>query len=942
MAMEDQSRWTVAYANHFTLIDAVERMSLAWVQQNPDYPVAIYGVLADITPYFPGAMGLLWNPFNHCRCEPSDAEAHQPGGLGYTNFAISGNSVGYTISSYGRTSPLLWVQYIPEASLVVGPGENVTPWKTMDPVAIEIESPPETIASMSSETTARDFLTPVIDGPIHALHVHRGALIVGGKFEHVGTQGIANLAQWKDGVWRGLDAPIEAPAHVYALTTFDGRLVVGVGDNPRSDTNRVLVAGADGWQPWGDALPEAPRCFAVLDGELYVGLRTARTAHGGSPLYRWTGSTWSACGGPPEDAIMNVTDMVVHDGALYVGGSFLEDVAAGTFTRGVRRFRDGNWESVGDGLLSDQSPLTRSLPFGIQGVHDLEVFNGELYATGNFVQQSTGIAGLARWDGSAWQALPSIGTGYRLVLHDDQLVAVGILAHDFGDGVPSYRLGAWDGTRWNALEPDSMPSPFADPVAVAAASFDGMLVMARDSYSLSWLEELATPSLSAWDGSSWSSLIAGDSPMGVATCMREFEGKLVVGGDFEYVGALPTRMIAAWDGESWSAMGKGLAGSRRSLRVHSLLEYQDDLIASGEFHSEVDSLIHGIARWDGEEWSALTSASGGLAAADPFPDDFVVRATTEIAGRLVVAGSFTRAGAASANGLAFWDGHSWTASVPGAQGILALASYDGELYAGGTFTEIGGVPCAGAARWDGFAWNEVDGVRSVLAMIVHDDALILSGLVRDPEGVFVEGVGSYDGSSTELLGATNSHHGAPVGLLSANGRVYASGEFWGIGGLMGWWTAGWDGSAWAPAPLITRTAAMATYRGQFFASAPYMPYEFGTDFYLASRPLPAPIVTASPAPRAIGTSILSATPNPFNPSTRIDFDLAIAGDVVLDLFDVAGRRVVRMESRALPVGTHSMGWDGRDAAGRFVASGVYTAVLRAPDGVDSRRITLLK
>ena len=46
------------------------------------------------------------------------------------------------------------------------------------------------------------------------------------------------------------------------------------------------------------------------------------------------------------------------------------------------------------------------------------------------------------------------------------------------------------------------------------------------------------------------------------------------------------------------------------------------------------------------------------------------------------------------------------------------------------------------------------------------------------------------------------------------------------------------------------------------------------------------------------------------------------GDVSVDLFDVMGRHVRRLASGRFPIGTHATTWDGRDAQGRAVASGV--------------------
>jgi hypothetical protein len=100
-----------------------------------------------------------------------------------------------------------------------------------------------------------------------------------------------------------------------------------------------------------------------------------------------------------------------------------------------------------------------------------------------------------------------------------------------------------------------------------------------------------------------------------------------------------------------------------------------------------------------------------------------------------------------------------------------------------------------------------------------------------------------------------------------------------------------------------------------------------------------PVSVAAGAP---SFRLLQNTPNPFNPTTRIAFELpAGAGRARLQIFDVAGRPV-----RALPVattaGTGAAVWDGRDADGRAVASGVYVCRLTAGSQAATRRMLLVR
>jgi hypothetical protein len=82
-------------------------------------------------------------------------------------------------------------------------------------------------------------------------------------------------------------------------------------------------------------------------------------------------------------------------------------------------------------------------------------------------------------------------------------------------------------------------------------------------------------------------------------------------------------------------------------------------------------------------------------------------------------------------------------------------------------------------------------------------------------------------------------------------------------------------------------------------------------------------------------------PNPFAPETQIAFDLPKAGQVGLAIYSPDGRLVRQLLSEQRGVGRHSVSWDGRDDAGRTVASGTYFYQLRAPGVKESRRMILL-
>jgi hypothetical protein len=83
-------------------------------------------------------------------------------------------------------------------------------------------------------------------------------------------------------------------------------------------------------------------------------------------------------------------------------------------------------------------------------------------------------------------------------------------------------------------------------------------------------------------------------------------------------------------------------------------------------------------------------------------------------------------------------------------------------------------------------------------------------------------------------------------------------------------------------------------------------------------------------------------PNPFNPSTTIAYYLPSAGRVVIEIFDVSGRRVRTIEDSNTETGHHSAGWNGRDNHGDLVGSGIYFCRLSFKKECLTRKIILTR
>ena len=109
------------------------------------------------------------------------------------------------------------------------------------------------------------------------------------------------------------------------------------------------------------------------------------------------------------------------------------------------------------------------------------------------------------------------------------------------------------------------------------------------------------------------------------------------------------------------------------------------------------------------------------------------------------------------------------------------------------------------------------------------------------------------------------------------------------------------------------------------------------------RKPPITAVVETQAGAAPGAFVLDQNcPNPFNPATTIRFALPVADEAVLNVYNVAGQRVATLTEGHHEAGAYVLRWDGRDDAGRALASGVYLYRLVAGERVQTRKLLLLR
>lgn len=83
-------------------------------------------------------------------------------------------------------------------------------------------------------------------------------------------------------------------------------------------------------------------------------------------------------------------------------------------------------------------------------------------------------------------------------------------------------------------------------------------------------------------------------------------------------------------------------------------------------------------------------------------------------------------------------------------------------------------------------------------------------------------------------------------------------------------------------------------------------------------------------------------PNPFNPSTNIEFFLPEKTSVKLKIYDTAGRKVKTVLDEIKPAGKYTRGWNGTDSNGDPVSSGVYYCRLSTGKKAITKKLVLMR
>ena len=694
------------------------------------------------------------------------------------------------------------------------------------------------------------------------------------------------------------------------------------------------------WQRLSGPTPPPVSEFVQHDGRWFMGTEYADQ---GAVFYSDDGGlSWTDAGLPNG----GVSSALSHQGRLfmgtYLGGLHYTDDGGGTWqpvagTMGQSHTVEALIALDDNTLLAglDQFfpvPLQRSLDGGltwdeIAGAPSLRCF--DLIELAGVILAGGEDQGVWRSSdgGNTWAAantgLPEMADAHRFTAQGSTLF---LAAESVSVPLAVYRSDDL-GLSWQAIASDLPPLLGQD------AGFLG--VLAGNLY-LGTTGFTGTRGLyrSADSGETWTRVTSGLPEESGFRAVTFMDGDLLIGG-------MDGAFRSSDAGQTWADSWFGSAGPCGSQTAHWTGER---LLVGNDSQGQSRQGLHHTADL-GTAWIPATgSAVQGEAYA------FCQEGTTVWAAMY----GFPRGVLVSEDG-----GQSFTGpgtGMPSGVIILDLLRLDGELWAG-TWTGLY------RSSDDGLSWQADANLGAVYALVdLAGD--IYAGLY--PGGVHR----SVDGGNSWTHLATGMGTDVRVNDLAVfQGQVYAALN----SGLIqrwdgnSWITTGYDGGI--PNVLLAVDGALlaGTPANRVLVSSDGQTWEdFSTGYFggiteglaltedhvLAIsrnqgywlRPraeLPGnPSALAEEMP--VAGANLKAAPNPFNPRTRLYFDLETEGAVRVDIHDPAGRRMRTLVQGRLAAGPHAVPWDGRDDQGRACASGLYLARVSTPGHSATAKLVLVR
>jgi hypothetical protein len=235
-------------------------------------------------------------------------------------------------------------------------------------------------------------------------------------------------------------------------------------------------------------------------------------------------------------------------------------------------------------------------------------------------------------------------------------------------------------------------------------------------------------------------------------------------------------IVGAMNAQIWEPLGGGLSTQALGVAVDST---NGDFYVVGQFKYAGDSMVNGMARWDGLEF---TSVGGGI------PDG--IRLPPQ---PTYIYGQPTR-----------------------------IQSFGQEIFVSGSFDTIGGIyPIRDNARWDGQDWLSCGQIDGQLSFDVVNQELFAFGVIKDGTHGVQQSFGRWNGSEFDRFGTPiefSSLGFMPFGVELYKGEYYFGGNFQEPNNLKE--IMRWNGTEWLPLQLgvlgDAQVSVMQVFKDQLF------------------------------------------------------------------------------------------------------------------------------
>lgn len=637
-------------------------------------------------------------------------------------------------------------------------------------------SSPTFLQSLASIAAA-----PPLNSIVHAMAQGNGEMYVGGEFTLAGTAVAGYVVRWDGTQWKtlgnfpeGTDGPVET-------LLVDGDKVYVGGDFTQAGSSRtrniaVWDRTTNTWSGFaggvGGTLHSGVNAIALHDGQLYVGgsfIAAGTTV--AANIARWDGRRWHRVGTGINNT---VNTLHIEGNYLYAGGEFT--LAGDVPAQGIARYNllTGVWESAGidisgsvNALAADEQYLYVGGVFdSINGreVNNIVQINKQ---TGVWSPMYRGIIGYNYVTGG----VPKTKAVEKILVQEGKVYVGGTLSQVYirsgNDDVLAGLTGfaRWNGQHWSNLEFASHPSfwPITFPIGGLRK------------------RQVAPPN--------------------VYTLLPYANGRIIIGGDFEYASgreALYLALFSTTDSTYSPLEGKTIRKGDGSGVATQFKESQD--ITSAVDRSE------SIQRQDlfrAASGSEIADSSLPYSNIDPVPDD------------------------------QYWKPVETYASND--NGVLALAADENEVYAGGTFLHMFGVEANGIAvyrnnRWWGLNDGNTIGVNGyVYSIVVNGPKVYVAGQFSKAGGIDANNIAVWDRATQKwsTLGSGIGGDGTTPPFISEifvrGGEIYVGGNFTTAGGAPANNIAKWSGTGWtALGNGIDGTVnALTFYKGNLYAGGSF-------------------------------------------------------------------------------------------------------------------------